>query len=147
MYSDEVIDHFQHPRNVGEVEDADGIGTVGNPRCGDIMRLYIKVDPETKVIVDCKFKTFGCAAAIATSSMATELVKGKTIYDAVNVTNKVVTETLNGLPPIKIHCSLLAEQAIHAALSDYSRRSGVKIDGLKEPCTDCCVHDNNVCKI
>ena len=120
MYSEKVMDHFTHPRNVGEIEDASGSGTVGNPKCGDIMKMDIKV--ENDVIVDVKFKTFGCGAAIATSSMATELVKGKTIDEALALTNKAVAEALDGLPPIKMHCSMLAEQAIHAAVEDYRKK-------------------------
>ena len=121
-YSEKVMDHFLNPRNVGEIENASGVGTVGNPRCGDIMRMYILVDDKTKIITDCKFKTFGCGAAIATSSIATELIKGKTIFEAVKITNNAVIEALDGLPPIKIHCSLLAEEAIHAAIADYSKK-------------------------
>ena len=117
MYSEKVMDHFQNPRNVGEIPDADGVGTVGNAKCGDIMRMYLKV--ENGVIQDVKFKTFGCGAAIATSSMATEMVKGKTLKEALQLTNKAVAEALDGLPPVKIHCSLLAEEAIHAAVEDY----------------------------
>ena len=120
MYSDKVIDHFSHPRNVGEIPDASGSGTVGNPKCGDIMKMDIKV--ENGVIVDVKFKTFGCGAAIATSSMATELVIGRTIEEALALTNQAVAEALDGLPPVKMHCSMLAEQAIHAAVEDYQRR-------------------------
>lgn len=131
-YSEKVIEHFSKPRNVGEIENASGIGTVGNPKCGDIMRIYLLIDEKTKIITNCKFKTFGCGAAVATSSMATELIKGKTIFEAVNITNKAVMEALGGLPPIKIHCSLLAEEAIHAALNDYSQKTGIKIEGLKE---------------
>ena len=116
MYSEKVMDHFQHPRNMGEIENASGVGTVGNAKCGDIMRIYLDIDEDTKIIKDCKFKTFGCGAAVATSSMATELVIGKTIYEAMEVTNKAVMEALDGLPPVKIHCSLLAEESIHAAL-------------------------------
>ena len=116
MYSEKVMDHFQHPRNVGEIENASGVGTVGNAKCGDIMRIFLDIDDETHIIKDCKFKTFGCGAAVATSSMATELVMGKTIEEAMEVTNKAVMEALDGLPPVKIHCSLLAEKAIHAAL-------------------------------
>ena len=134
-YSEKVKDHFMHPRNVGEIEDASGVGTVGNAKCGDIMRMYLKIN-DNKVIEDCKFKTFGCGAAIATSSMATELIKGKTIDEAMTLTNKAVMEALGGLPPVKVHCSVLAEEAIHAALWDYSQKSGVKIEGLKPP-----VHD------
>lgn len=133
-YSEKVMDHFTNPRNVGEIENAAGVGTVGNAKCGDIMRMYLDIDND--VIVDAKFKTFGCGAAIATSSMATELVKGKTIYEAMNVTNKAVMEALDGLPPVKVHCSLLAEEAIHAALWDYSKKNDVHIDGLKDPVKD-----------
>ena len=117
MYSEKVLDHFENPRNVGEIEDANGVGTVGNAKCGDIMRMYLKV--ENGVIEDVKFKTFGCGAAIATSSMATEMVKGKTLKEALALTNKAVAEALDGLPPVKMHCSLLAEEAIHAAVEDY----------------------------
>ena len=123
MYSEKVMDHFANPRNVGELPDANGIGEVGNSRCGDIMKMYIKV--ENNIIVDVSFKTFGCGAAIATSSMATELIKGKSIDDALKLTNKAVMEALDGLPPVKVHCSVLAEQAIKAALSDYYRRQGI----------------------
>ena len=136
MYSDKVMDHFQNPRNVGEIEDASGVGTVGNAKCGDIMRIYLDIDDESHVIRDCKFKTFGCGAAVATSSMATELVKGKTVEEAMTVTNKAVMEALDGLPPVKIHCSLLAEEAIHAALWNYAEKTGVKIPGLEKPVTD-----------
>ena len=117
MYSEKVMDHFEHPRNVGEIPDANGVGTVGNAKCGDIMRMYLKV--ENGIIEDVKFKTFGCGAAIATSSMATEMVKGKTLKEALALTNKAVAEALDGLPPVKMHCSLLAEEAIHAAVEDY----------------------------
>ena len=117
MYSEKVMDHFENPRNVGELPDANGVGTVGNAKCGDIMRMYLKV--ENGVIEDVKFKTFGCGAAIATSSMATEMVKGKTLKEALQLTNKAVAEALDGLPPVKMHCSLLAEEAIHAAVEDY----------------------------
>ena len=120
MYSEKVMDHFSNPRNVGEIEDASGTGTVGNAKCGDIMKMDIKV--ENGIIVDVKFKTFGCGAAIATSSMATEMVKGKTIDEALQLTNKAVAEALDGLPPVKIHCSMLAEQAIHAAVEDYKKK-------------------------
>ena len=132
MYSEKVMDHFQHPRNVGEIEDASG---VGNAKCGDIMRMYLDID-ENQVIRDCKFKTFGCGAAVATSSMATELVKGKTIYEALQITNKAVMEALDGLPPVKVHCSLLAEEAIHAALWDYAEKHNIKIEGLEKPKND-----------
>ena len=119
MYSDKVMEHFQNPRNMGEIEDADGVGDVGNPKCGDMMRITIKVDPQTSVITDVKFKTFGCGAAIATSSMVTELVKGKTLEEALHISNKNVVEELGGLPPVKMHCSVLAEQGIAAAMIDY----------------------------
>mgnify|MGYP001010802807 FL=1 len=129
MYSEKVMDHFKNPRNVGEIPDADGIGEVGNPKCGDIMKMYLKV--EDGVIKDVKFKTFGCGSAIASSSMATEMVKGKTIDEALSVTNKAVAEALDGLPPVKMHCSVLAEQAIKSALLDYSKKNNIHIDGLK----------------
>lgn len=136
MYSEKVMDHFTHPRNVGEIENASGVGTVGNAKCGDIMRIYLDIDEETKIIKDCKFKTFGCGAAVATSSMATELVMGKTIYEALEVTNKAVMEALDGLPPVKVHCSLLAEEAIHAALWDYAEKHNIMIEGLQKPKND-----------
>lgn len=136
MYSEKVMDHFQHPRNMGEIEDASGVGTVGNAKCGDIMRIYLDIDDETHIIRDCKFKTFGCGAAVATSSMATEMVMGKTIEEAMEVTNKAVMEALDGLPPVKVHCSLLAEEAIHAALWDYAEKNGIKIEGLERPVND-----------
>ena len=123
VYSEKVIDHFANPRNIGEIENADGIGEVGNSKCGDIMKMYIKVEDNT--IADVKFKTFGCGAAIATSSMATELIKGKSIDDALQLTNKAVMEALDGLPPVKVHCSVLAEEAIKAAVSDYYKKQGV----------------------
>jgi len=130
VYSEKVMDHFRNPRNVGEIEDADGVGEVGNPKCGDIMKMYLKI--ENGVIVDAKFKTFGCGSAIASSSMATEMIKGKTIDEAMKVTNKAVAEALDGLPPIKMHCSVLAEQAIKAALLDYSKKHNVHIEGLED---------------
>lgn len=139
QYSDKVIEHFNNPHNVGEIENASGVGTVGNAKCGDIMRIYLDIDEDTKIIKDCKFKTFGCGAAIATSSMATDMVIGKTIYEAMEVTNKAVMEALDGLPPVKVHCSLLAEESIHAALWDYCKKHNVDIPGLKEPKKD--VHD------
>ncbi len=120
LYSDKVWDHFEHPRNVGEIDNPSGTGTVGNAKCGDIMKMDIVV--EGGVITDVKFKTFGCGAAIATSSMATEMVKGKTLDEALQLTNKAVMEALDGLPPVKVHCSLLAEQAIHAAIEDYQKK-------------------------
>ena len=123
MYSEKVMDHFANPRNVGEMPDANGVGEVGNAKCGDIMRMYLKI--ENNVITDVKFMTFGCGAAIATSSMATELIKGKSIDDALKLTNKAVVEALDGLPPVKLHCSVLAEQAVKAALADYYTRLGV----------------------
>lgn len=135
-YSEKVMDHFSNPRNVGEIDDASGVGTVGNAKCGDIMRMYLDIDEETKIIKDCKFKTFGCGAAVATSSMATQLVIGKTIYEALQVTNKAVMEALDGLPPVKVHCSLLAEEAIHAALWDYAEKNGIVIEGLEKPKAD-----------
>ncbi len=134
-YSEKVMDHFMNPRNVGEMENPSGVGTVGNAKCGDIMRMYLDID-ENQVVRDAKFKTFGCGAAIATSSMATELVKGKSVTDAMEVTNRAVMEALGGLPPVKVHCSLLAEEAIHAALWDYSQKNKVVIDGLKAPVND-----------
>jgi len=124
MYNEKVMDHFTNPRNVGEIPDADGIGEVGNPVCGDMMKIYIKV--KDNVIVDIKFKTFGCGAAIATSSMVTEMVKGKTIEEAMKITNKAVAEALGGLPPIKMHCSNLAADALHAAIKDYEEKKAEK---------------------
>ena len=136
MYSEKVMDHFQHPRNVGEIEGASGVGTVGNAKCGDIMRMFLDIDDETHIIKECKFKTFGCGAAGGTSSMATEMVKGKTIEEAMQITNKAVMEALDGLPPVKVHCSLLAEEAIHAALWDYAEKHGIVIEGLDKPKSD-----------
>ena len=135
MYTEKVMDHFMHPRNVGEIENASGVGTVGNAKCGDIMRIYLDID-ENQVVRDAKFKTFGCGAAIATSSMATEMIIGKTIQEALEVTNKAVMEALGGLPPVKVHCSLLAEQAVHAALWDYAKKNNIVIEGLKPPVND-----------
>ena len=135
MYSEKVMDHFNNPRNVGEIENASGVGTVGNAKCGDIMRMYLDID-DNNVRQDVKFKTFGCGAAVATSSMATELVKGKTVQEALQVTNKAVMEALDGLPPVKVHCSLLAEEAIHAALWDYSQKNNITIEGLEKPVND-----------
>ena len=137
-YSEKVLDHFANPRNVGELENADGIGEVGNARCGDIMKMYIKVDNDT--ITDVKFKTFGCGAAIATSSMATELIKGKSINEALQLTNTAVMEALDGLPPVKVHCSVLAEEAIKSALSDYYTRQGID----PEPIVGKISHDDEV---
>ena len=133
-YSEKVLDHFSNPRNVGEIENASGVGTVGNAKCGDIMRMYL--DIRDGVILDAKFKTFGCGAAVATSSMATELVIGKTVEEALLVTNKAVMEALDGLPPVKVHCSLLAEEAIHAALWDYAQKNNIPLEGLKPPVND-----------
>lgn len=135
MYSEKVMDHFTNPRNVGEIDNASGVGTVGNAKCGDIMRIFLDIDDDG-IINDCKFKTFGCGAAVATSSMATELVKGKTIKEAMEVTNKAVMEALDGLPPVKVHCSILAEEAIHAALWDYAQKNNIVIDGLEKPKQD-----------
>ena len=126
QYSEKVMDHFMNPRNVGEIENADGVGMVGNAKCGDIMKMYLKIDND--VIVDCKFKTFGCGAAIATSSMATELIKGKTIEEALALTNSAVVEALEGLPSVKVHCSVLAEEAVKSALADYYKKIGRPID-------------------
>ena len=134
LYSKKVMDHFTNPRNVGTIEDADGIGEVGNAKCGDIMKVYI--DVENGIIKDAKFKTFGCGAAIATSSIATELVKGKSIQQALEITNKAVMEALDGLPPVKVHCSCLAEEALHAALWDYAQKNNIVIEGLKKPVED-----------
>ena len=126
LYSDKVMDHFQNPRNVGKIEDADGVGEVGNAKCGDIMRMYIKV--RDGVIVDCKFNTFGCGSAIATSSMATELIKGKPVEEALELSNKAVVEALDGLPAYKLHCSVLAEEAVKAAVKDYYDKNGIAYD-------------------
>ena len=130
-YTEKVMDHFMNPRNVGEIENASGVGNVGNAKCGDIMRFYLQIEGDT--ITDAKFKTFGCGAAVATSSMATEMIKGKTITQALAITNKDVMGALGGLPSAKAHCSVLAEEGLHAALWDYSQKSGVVIDGLTEP--------------
>ncbi|MFA5657849.1 MAG: Fe-S cluster assembly scaffold protein NifU [Oscillospiraceae bacterium] len=138
LYSEKVMEHFANPRNVGEIEDADGVGEVGNAKCGDIMRMYIKVNEG--IITDVKFKTFGCGAAVATSSIATELIKGKSIDEALKITNRAVIEALDGLPPAKIHCSVLAEQAMKAAVSDYYKRQGVDpvaIVGKLGECSAC----------
>ena len=135
LYSDKVMDHFQHPRNVGKIDDADGIGEVGNAKCGDIMRMYIKVKDD--VITDCKFNTFGCGSAIATSSMATELIKGKPISEALELSTKAVVEALDGLPAHKIHCSVLAEEAVRAAVKDYYDKNGIAYDPEKFQIHDC----------
>lgn len=127
LYSEKVMDHFTNPRNVGEIEDAQGVGVVGNAKCGDIMKIYLEID-DNDIITDCKFKTFGCGAAIATSSMATELIKGKSVKDALALTNSAVVEALDGLPPVKVHCSVLAEEAVRSAIADYYKRIGRPID-------------------
>ena len=124
MYSEKVMDHFSNPRNVGEIENADGVGEVGNAVCGDIMKIFLKID--NNIITDVKFKTFGCGAAIATSSMATEMIKGKSVEDALELTNKAVVEALDGLPPAKIHCSVLAEEAVKSAIVDYYDKNGIE---------------------
>ena len=137
-YSKKVMDHFAHPRNVGDLPDANAVGQVGNQKCGDIMKMMLKI--ENDVIVDAKFQTFGCGAAVATSSMATELVKGKTIQEALQLTNKAVMEALDGLPPVKVHCSVLAEEAIRSALIDYYKRQGIDpepIVGCSGECSEC----------
>lgn len=141
-YSEKVMDHFANPRNVGEIKDANGVGEVGNSKCGDIMRMYIKVEDNT--IKDVTFKTFGCGAAIATSSMATELIKGKSIDQALKLTNSAVMEALDGLPPVKVHCSVLAEQAIKAAISDYYTRQGIDPTPFVGNITEC-DHDHCAC--
>ncbi len=145
IYSEKVMDHFANPRNVGEIENADGVGEVGNAKCGDIMKMYLKID--NGIIVDVKFKTFGCGAAVATSSMATELIKGKSIDDALKITNKAVIEALDGLPAAKLHCSVLAEQAMKAAISDYYTRQGIdptmfvgELDTHCDACGGSCSH-------
>ncbi len=135
MYSEKVMDHFANPRNVGEIADANAIGEVGNAKCGDIMKIYMKI--EDNIIKEVTFKTFGCGAAVATSSMATEMVKGKTIEDALKLTNKAVMEALDGLPPAKVHCSVLAEEAINAAIADYYKRQGIE-PPVEVKCSGCC---------
>ncbi len=130
MYNEKVMDHFMNPRNVGEIEDAEAIGEVGNPRCGDIMRMYLKID-DNDVITDVKFKTYGCGSAIATSSMATELIKGKTVEEALELTNMAVVEALDGLPPAKVHCSVLAEQAVKMAIYNYAKARNLTYKGLE----------------
>ena len=138
LYSEKVMDHLMHPRNVGVIEDADGIGEVGNAKCGDIMKIYLKI--ENDIIVDVKFETFGCGSAIASSSMATEMIKGKSINDAMSLTNQAVTEALDGLPPVKIHCSVLAEEAIKNALKDYYEKNGIPYDASLFPDCEHCGH-------
>ena len=137
LYSDKVMDHFQHPRNVGKMDDADGVGEVGNAKCGDIMRMYIKVDHDTQTITDVKFNTFGCGSAIATSSMATELIKGKSVEDALKLSNQAVVEALDGLPAHKIHCSVLAEEAVRAAVKDYYDKNGIAYNAEEFQIHDC----------
>lgn len=139
MYSEKVMDHFSNPRNVGELDNANAVGEVGNAKCGDIMKIYM--DIENNIIKDVRFKTFGCGAAIATSSMATELVKGKTVDEALDITNKAVMEALDGLPPEKIHCSVLAEDAIRAAIIDYKKKNGEDVE--VQGCTGCCGNCHN----
>ncbi len=134
QYSEKVMDHFINPRNDGEIENADGVGTVGNAKCGDIMKMYLKIEDD--VIVDCKFKTFGCGAAIATSSMATELIKGRTVKEALELTNSAVVEALEGLPAVKVHCSVLAEEAVKTALADYYGKIGRPVDFVIEKSHD-----------
>ena len=138
LYSEKVMDHLMHPRNVGVIEDADGIGEVGNAKCGDIMKIYLKI--ENDIIVDVKFETFGCGSAIASSSMATEMIKGKSINDAMSLTNQAVTEALDGLPPVKSHCSVLAEEAIKNALKDYYEKNGIPYDASQFPDCEHCDH-------
>ncbi len=138
-YSDLVIDHFTNPRNVGEIPDADGVGEVGNMKCGDIMRMYLKIKDD--MVEDVKFKTFGCGAAVATSSMATELIKGKPLSEVIKLTNDAVVEALGGLPAVKVHCSVLAEEAVKAALYDYYTRKGLALpEGIEAPCSGECAH-------
>ena len=134
IYTDKVMDHFRNPRNVGEIEDANGIGEVGNAKCGDIMRVYLKV--EDNIIKDVKFQTFGCGSAIASSSMATEMIKGKTLEEAWELSNKAVAEALDGLPPVKMHYSVLAEEAIHTAINDYRKNAGLGTEGCEFEATD-----------
>lgn len=142
LYSEKVMDHFRNPRNVGALEDADGVGEVGNAKCGDIMRIYLKI--ENDVVSDVKFETFGCGSAIAASSMATELIRGKPLSETLQLTNKAVVEALDGLPAHKVHCSVLAEEAIKAAVKDYYDRNGIAYDPKQFPCCEncehCCVH-------
>ncbi len=140
LYSEKVMDHFSNPRNVGEIPDADGVGEVGNAKCGDIMKRYLKIKDD--IIEDVKFKTFGCGAAVATSSMATELIKGRSIDDALKLTNSAVVEALDGLPAVKLHCSVLAEEAVKAALKDYYTKQGIEVD-FAVKCDGCCSSCSN----
>lgn len=142
LYTEKVMDHFENPRNVGEISEASGVGEVGNAKCGDIMKIYLKIEDD--VIEDVKFKTFGCGAAVATSSMATELVKGKTVEEALKLSNKQVVESLDGLPPAKLHCSVLAEEALKSAIADYYEKKGIDpstVEGCAEVCQ--CSHDHD----
>lgn len=145
MYSEKVMDHFTNPRNVGEIENADAVGEVGNAKCGDIMKIYMKIEDD--IIVDVRFQTFGCASAIATSSMATELIKGKSVDEALELSNKAVVEALDGLPPAKVHCSVLAEEAVKMAILDYYKKTGRDTTQLEKVCTGCCsscgVHEDH----
>ena len=138
LYSEKVMDHFMNPRNVGAIENASGVGEVGNAKCGDIMKIYLQI--ENEIIVDCKFETFGCGSAIASSSMATEMIKGKSIQDALKLTNQAVCEALDGLPAAKVHCSVLAEEAIKSALKDYYDRNGIAYDKKLFPDCENCDH-------
>ena len=138
LYTETVMDHFMHPRNVGSIENADGVGEVGNAKCGDIMKMYLKI--KDNVIEDVKFETFGCGSAIASSSMATEMIKGKPVSEAMKLTNKAVTEALDGLPAHKLHCSVLAEEAIKKALKDYYDRNGIEYDHSQFPDCESCAH-------
>lgn len=143
LYSEKVMDHFRNPRNVGEIEDADGVGEVGNAKCGDIMKMYLKI--EDGIIADVKFKTFGCGSAIATSSMATDLIKGKPVEDALKLTNQAVVEALDGLPPHKLHCSVLAEEAVKAAVKDYYDKHNIAYDPDFLCSGDCsCCHEHDI---
>ncbi len=143
LYSEKVMDHFMNPRNVGVIEDADGVGEVGNAKCGDIMKIYLKIENDT--VADAKFETFGCGSAIASSSMATEMIKGKPLKEALTVTNKAVAEALDGLPPHKMHCSVLAEEAIKLAVKDYYDKNGIGYDSTRFPSCEGCEHCGN-CK-
>ena len=136
LYTETVMDHFMHPRNVGSIENADGVGEVGNAKCGDIMKIYLKIDDNR--VTDVKFETFGCGSAIASSSMATEMIKGKTIDEALALTNKEVVDALGGLPVHKLHCSVLAEEAVKSAIQDYYEKNGIEYDKTKFPCEGCC---------
>ena len=145
LYSEKVMDHFQNPRNLGKMENADGVGEVGNAKCGDIMKIYLKVDEESQVITDVKFNTFGCGSAIATSSIATEMIKGKPLEEALKLSNRAVVEALDGLPPQKIHCSVLAEEAVRAAIKDYYDRRGIAYGEELHAChghCDSCGHSH-----